>query len=76
MQYLLMVTLCTILGCYPPLSREDWQYPTHLDCAKAGYYKIAELAEAFIELKGLQSFEDSRPRFTFYCVKQPEPPET
>ena len=76
MQYVLVVTLCTILGCLPPFSKNDWQYTTRLDCAKAGYYKIAEIAEEVITFEGLQSFENSRPRFTFYCIKQPKSPET
>ena len=70
MKILLVITICSSLGCLPPMTHNDWTYKTEDQCMMNGYYRIAEVAETYMKNIGVQQFKDMRVRMMYSCLTE------
>ena len=70
MKILLVITICSSLGCLPPMTHNDWTYKTEDQCMLKGYYRIAEVAETYMKNIGVQQFKDMRVRMMYSCLTE------
>ena len=70
MKILLVITICSSLGCLPPMTHNDWTYKTEDQCMLKGYYRIAEVAENYMKAVGVQQFKDMRVRMMYSCLTE------
>lgn len=70
MKILLVITICSTLGCLPPMTHNDWTYKTEDQCMMNGYYRIAEVAETYMKNIGVQQFKDMRVRMMYSCLTE------
>jgi len=70
MKILLVITICSSLGCLPPMTHNDWTYKTEDQCMLKGYYRIAEVAETYMKTVGVQQFKDMRVRMMYSCLTE------
>ena len=68
MNIALVITICGIMGCLPPLSHNDWQFETEEQCMYKGYYHIAQVAENYMRAIGVQEFKDQKIKMMYNCV--------
>ena len=70
MKILLVITICSSLGCLPPMTHNDWTYTSEDQCMMKGYYRIAEVAETYMKTVGVQQFKDMRVRMMYSCLTE------
>jgi hypothetical protein len=70
MKILLVITICSSLGCLPPMTHTDWTYENDDQCMLKGYYRIAEVAETYMKAVGVQQFKDMRVRMMYSCLTE------
>ena len=70
MKRLLVITICSSLGCLPPMTHNDWTYKNEDQCMMKGYYRIAEVAENYMKAVGVQQFKDMRVRMMYSCLTE------
>ena len=70
MKILLVITICSTLGCLPPMTHNDWTYTSEDQCMMKGYYRIAEVAETYMKSVGVQQFKDMRVRMMYSCLTE------
>ena len=70
MKILLVITICSSLGCLPPMTHNDWTYTSEDQCMMKGYYRIAEVAETYMKTVGVQHFKDMRVRMMYSCLTE------
>ncbi len=70
MKILLVITICSSLGCLPPMTHNDWTYKTEDQCMMNGYYRIAEVAETYMKIVGVQQFKDMKVRMMYNCLTE------
>ena len=70
MKILLVITICSSLGCLPPMTHTDWTYENDDQCMLKGYYRIAEVAETYMKTVGVQQFKDMRVRMMYSCLTE------
>ena len=70
MKILLVITICSSLGCLPPMTHNDWTYKTEDQCMLKGYYRIAEVAETYMKTVGVQQFKDMKVRMMYSCLTE------
>jgi|TARA_R100000049_G_C1943648_1_gene88208 hypothetical protein len=70
MKILLVITICSSLGCLPPMTHPDWTYENEDQCMMKGYYRIAEVAETYMKTVGVQQFKDMRVRMMYSCLTE------
>ena len=70
MKILLVITICSSLGCLPPMTHNDWTYKNEDQCMMKGYYRIAEVAENYMKAVGVQQFKDMRVRMMYSCLTE------
>ena len=70
MKILLVITICSSLGCLPPMTHNDWTYTNEDQCMMKGYYRIAEVAETYMKTVGVQQFKDMRVRMMYSCLTE------
>tara|TARA_R100000656_G_scaffold106231_1_gene78373 strand:- start:164 stop:436 length:273 start_codon:yes stop_codon:yes gene_type:complete len=70
MKILLVITICSSLGCLPPMTHNDWTYTSEDQCMMKGYYRIAEIAETYMKTVGVQQFKDMRVRMMYSCLTE------
>ena len=70
MKILLVITICSSLGCLPPMTHNDWTYKNEDQCMMKGYYRIAEVAETYMKTVGVQQFKDMRVRMMYSCLTE------
>ena len=68
MKIALVITICGIMGCLPPLTHDDWKFETEEQCMYKGYYHIAEVAEVYMRSVGVQQFKDLKIKMMYRCV--------
>jgi len=68
MKIALVITVCGMMGCMPPLSHNDWTFETEEQCMYKGYYHIAEVAENFMKSIGVQEFKRQQIRMLYNCL--------
>lgn len=67
MNIALVITICGIMGCLPPLSHNDWKFETEEQCMYKGYYHIAQVAENYMRAIGVQEFKDQKIKMMYNC---------
>jgi len=67
---LLVVTICSNLGCLPPMTNEKWEFTTEEQCYKKGYYAIAEIAETYMDAVGVEEFKTMQVRMLYDCIAE------
>jgi len=67
---LLVITLCSNLGCLPPMTNEKWVFTNQETCYKKGYYAIAEIAEDYMNAVGVNEFKTMQVRMFYNCVSK------
>ena len=67
---LLVITFCSNLGCLPPMTNEKWEFTNEDDCYKKGYYVIAEIAETYMDVVGVDEFKTMQVRMLYNCVSE------
>jgi len=67
---LLVITICSNLGCLPPMSNAKWEFTNEEQCYKKGYYAIAEIAETYMDTVGVQEFKHMQVRMFYSCVSE------
>ena len=67
---LLVITFCSNLGCLPPMTNEKWEFTNEDDCYKKGYYAIAEIAETYMDVVGVDEFKTMQVRMLYNCVSE------
>lgn len=67
---LLVITICSNLGCLPPMTNEKWEFTNEDDCYKKGYYAIAEIAETYMDVVGVDEFKTMQVRMLYNCVSE------
>ena len=70
MKILLVITICSSLGCLPPMTHNDWTYTSEDQCMMKGYYRIAEVAETYMKTVGVQQFKNMRVRMVYSCLTE------
>ena len=70
MKILLVITICSSLGCLPPMTHFDWTYENEDQCMMKGYYRIAEVAETYMKTVGVQQFKDMKVRMMYSCLTE------
>tara|TARA_R110002020_G_scaffold432247_1_gene642299 strand:- start:27 stop:299 length:273 start_codon:yes stop_codon:yes gene_type:complete len=70
MKILLVITICSSLGCLPPMTHNDWTYTSEDQCMMKGYYRIAEVAETYMKTVGVQQFKDMKVRMMYSCLTE------
>ena len=68
MNITLVITICGILGCLPPLTHDNWKFETEEQCMYKGYYHVAEVAETYMRYMGVQQFKDQKIRMIYNCL--------
>ena len=68
MKIALVITICGMMGCLPPLTHDDWQFETEEQCMYKGYYHVAEVAETYMRYVGVQQFKDLKIKMMYNCV--------
>ena len=68
MKIVLVITICGIMGCLPPLTHNDWKFETEEQCMYKGYYHIAEVAENYMRAIGVQQFKDQKIKMMYNCL--------
>ena len=68
MKIALVITICGMMGCLPPLTHDDWKFETEEQCMYKGYYHIAEVAEVYMRSVGVQQFKDLKIKMIYRCV--------
>jgi len=81
MKIALVITICGMMGCLPPLSHNDWQFETEDQCMYKGYYHIAEVAENYMRAIGVEAFKNQKIKMMYNCfpadkVFEPKPSGT
>ena len=69
-KFLLVITICSNLGCLPPMTNEKWEFATEEQCYKKGYYAIAEIAETYMDVVGVDEFKTMQVRMLYNCVSE------
>ena len=69
-KFLLVITICSNLGCLPPMTNEKCEFTNEDDCYKKGYYAIAEIAETYMDTVGVQEFKHMQVRMLYNCVSE------
>ena len=69
-KFLLVITICSNLGCLPPMTNEKWEFTNEDDCYKKGYYAIAEIAETYMDVVGVDEFKTMQVRMLYNCVSE------
>jgi len=69
-KFLLVITICSNLGCLPPMTNEKWEFTNEDDCYKKGYYAIAEIAEKYMDVVGVDEFKTMQVRMLYNCVSE------
>ena len=67
MKIALVITICGMMGCLPPLTHDDWKFETEEQCMYKGYYHIAEVAEVYMRSVGVQQFKDLKIKMIYRC---------
>ena len=67
---LLIITICSNLGCLPPMTNAKWEFTNEEQCYKKGYYAIAEIAETYMDTVGVQEFNHMQVRMFYNCVSE------
>jgi|GEM_PF-1552222 hypothetical protein len=70
MNIILVITICSALGCLPPMTHSDWTYENEDQCMMKGYYRIAEVAETYMKTVGVQQFKDMKVRMMYSCLTE------
>ena len=70
MKILLVITICSTLGCLPPITHNDWTYENEDQCMMKGYYRIAEVAVTYMKTVGVQQFKDMKVRMMYSCLTE------
>ena len=70
MRILLVITICSTLGCLPPITHNDWTYENEDQCMMKGYYRIAEVAVTYMKTVGVQQFKDMKVRLMYSCLTE------
>ena len=70
MNIILVITICSALGCLPPMTHADWTYENEDQCMMKGYYRIAEVAETYMKTVGVQQFKDMKVRMMYSCLTE------
>ena len=70
MKILLVITICSSLGCLHPMTHNDWTYTSEDQCMMKGYYRIAEVADTYMKTVGVQQFKDMRVRMMYSCLTE------
>ena len=70
MNIILVITICSALGCFPPMTHSDWTYENEDQCMMKGYYRIAEVAETYMKTVGVQQFKDMKVRMMYSCLTE------
>ena len=70
MNIILVITICSALGCLPTMTHSDWTYENEDQCMMKGYYRIAEVAETYMKTVGVQQFKDMRVRMMYSCLTE------
>jgi len=70
MNIILVITICSALGCLPPMTHTDWTYENEDQCMMKGYYRIAEVAETYMKTVGVQQFKDMKVRMMYSCLTE------
>jgi|TARA_B100001964_G_scaffold233353_1_gene290486 hypothetical protein len=70
MKILLVITICSTLGCLPPITHNDWTYENEDQCMMKGYYRIAEVAVTYMKTVGVQQFKDMKVRLMYSCLTE------
>ena len=70
MKILLVITICSSLGCLPPLTHNDWAYENEDQCMMKGYYRIAEVAETYMKSIGVEQFKKMQVRMMYSCITE------
>jgi len=68
MKIALVITICGMMGCLPPLTHDDWKFETEEQCMYKGYYHIAEVAEVYMRSVGVQQFKDLKIKMMYNCL--------
>jgi hypothetical protein len=68
MKIALVITICSVMGCLPPLSHSDWTFETEEECMYKGYYHIAEVAESYMKTIGIEEFKRQQARMLYNCL--------
>jgi len=69
-KFLLVITICSNLGCLPPMTNAKWEFTNEDDCYKKGYYAIAEIAETYMDVVGVDEFKTMQVRMLYNCVSE------
>ena len=69
-KFLLVITICSNLGCLPPMTNEKWEFTNEDDCYKKGYHAIAEIAETYMDVVGVDEFKTMQVRMLYNCVSE------
>lgn len=72
MKIALVITICSVMGCLPPLSHNDWTFKTEEQCMYKGYYHIAEVAERYMKTIGIEEFKRQQARMFYNCLPADE----
>jgi len=67
MKIALVITICGIMGCMPPLTHNDWVFETEEQCYYRGYYHIAEVAENYMKSIGVEAFKKQQIKMMYNC---------
>ena len=67
---LLVITICSNLGCLPPMTNTKWEFTNEEACYKKGYYAIAEIAETYMDTVGVDEFKTMQVRMLYNCVSE------
>ena len=68
MKIALVITICGMMGCLPPLTHDDWKFETEEQCMYRGYYHIAQVAEVYMRSVGVQQFKDLKIKMMYRCI--------
>ena len=67
---LLVITICSNLGCLPPMTNTKWEFTNEEACYKQCYYAIAEVAETYMDAVGVDVFKTMQVRMLYNCVSE------
>jgi len=67
MKIALVITICGMMGCLPPLTHNDWTFETEDQCMYKGYYHIAEVAENYMRSIGVEAFKQQKIKMMYNC---------
>ena len=52
------------------MTNEKWEFTNEDDCYKKGYYAIAEIAETYMDVVGVDEFKTMQVRMLYNCVSE------